>query len=677
MVTISDGYWGKQFNRSPSVIGKTFLLNLTPVTIVGVNPPGFTGAKSVQTSPDIFAPLALAPRLVSGVRNGALLTSPSRWWLQIMARSKGGTNEAAAQAQLNAVLQNAVVALMKPRKGDAVARLVVADGSRGLNEAGKQFERPLAVLLALVGLVLALACANLANLLLARSTARQREMSVRVALGAGRSRIMRQVLTESLLIAILGGALGLLLGYLGRNALLTFTTDPASETEPMQAAFSWGVFAFTAGLSLLTGLLFGLAPAWRATRTQVQTGLKDSARTTTRRREGYGGKLIVGFQVAISMLLVTGAGIFLRTMVNVNRIQPGFAWRNLILFQIDPPRSQYPGGDAEMYSRIEERLSALPGVESASGASVALLSDDSSMDNFVPTGTTLQDGAALSEFDNAVGTDYFTTMGIPILAGRSFTAADTARSPRVAIANEALSRKYFGAQGAMGRTFTTTDARGNKLLYTIAGVCGNTRYSNLRRNSPPLFFVSYHQLPDVSWPMTFAVRTRMPRAAMTAALRTAVQSVDRDLPLIDVRTQEEQIDQITMSERLFADLTGGFGVLALVLAAIGIYGVLAYSVSRRTSEIGIRMALGARPAAVLAMVLREATWIAAIGAISGTVAALSMGKLVGSLLYGLKPWDPATLLGSAMLLGLVALGASWIPAHRAATVDPMCALRHE
>jgi predicted permease len=299
------------------------------------------------------------------------------------------------------------------------------------------------------------------------------------------------------------------------------------------------------------------------------------------------------------------------------------------------------------------------------------------MDDFIPTGSRLQGRAGTGEFDSAVGTDYFTTMGIPIMAGRSLTAADTASSPRVAVVNEALSRKYFADQNAIGRTFTTTDARGDKLLYTIVGICGNIRYSNLRRDPPPLFFLSYHQLPDVPWGMRFAVRTRMPLAGMAAALRTAVQSVDRDLPLIDLRTQKEQIDQITMSERLLADLAGGFGVLALVLAAIGIYGVLAYSVSRRTSEIGIRMALGARPATVLGMVLREAAWIAAVGAVGGTAAALAMGKLVSSLLYGLKPWDPATLVGSAVLLGLVALGASWIPAHRAATVDPTCALRHE
>ncbi|MGA7258253.1 MAG: ABC transporter permease, partial [Terracidiphilus sp.] len=678
VVTISDGYWARQFNRSPAAIGKTILLNLQPVTIVGVNPKGFTGAKSVQTSPEVFAPIALEPQLGLHIWDDPLLQTPKRWWVQIMARTRPGVSEAAAQAQLSATLQNAVLALMKPPKGDAMPRLVVADGSRGLNEAGKQLERPLAVLLGLVGLVLALACANLANLLLARSSARQREMSVRMALGAGRARVLRQVLTESLVLAFLGGALGLLLGYLGRNALLVFTADPASDAEPMQAAFSWGVFAFTAGLSLVTGLLFGLAPAWQATRTEAQTGLKDSAHTATRRRQGYGGKAIVGFQIAISMLLVAGAGIFLRTLVNLNRIDPGFDSGNLILFAVNPPSSRYPPAQvADLFQRIEDRLKATPGVDATAAASIPLLANSNSNDDFVPVGKTVKKGDNSVENDNYVGDDYFATMRIPLVAGRTFNARDTATSQRVGIVNQALGKKYWGNASPIGKTFWSSDAHDNKLTYTIVGVCADTRYSDLRTEPPPIFYLSYRQAPDVSWGVTFAVRTRMPRAAMTPTLRTAVQSVDNDLPLINVRTQKEQIDQTTMSERMFADLTGGFGVLALVLASIGIYGVLAYSVSRRTSEIGIRMALGAQRSSVLAMVLREAAWIAAIGVVAGTGAALGMGKLVSNMLYGLKSWDPVTLAGSALLLALVALGASWIPARRAAGVDPMTALRHE
>ena len=675
VAVISDEYWARRFNRSDSVIGRTILLNLTPTTIVGVNPPGFTGAKSVEASPEIFAPLAMES-LVSRVWDGSLLENPNRWWLQIMARPKPGMSETAAQAQLTATLQQAVVALMKPKSGDALPRLLVMDGSRGLNEAGKQLAQPLFVLLALAGMVLMLACANLANLLLARSTARQREMSVRLALGAGRGRILRQVLTESILLAVCGGSLGLLMGYLGRNALLYLTATSSSDAAPMQGTFSWGVFAFNAGLSLATGILFGLAPALKATRTEVQSSLKESAQTTTRRRHGYAGKAIVAFQIAVSMLLVAGAGVFLRTLINLHNVDPGFDTRNLVLFEIEPPKSRYPiDKQPELFGRIEERLASVPGVDAVSAESIAFLANSRSMDDFVPPGT--KPGEAHGELDNYVGDQFFATLHIPILAGRSFTAEDNANATRVAVINQALAKKYWPGQDAIGKTFTTSDMKDQKLPYTIVGICANTHYDNLRNDPPPIYFLSYRQAPDVSWGMTFAVRTRTPRATITPSLRAAVSSVDRDLPLIEVRTQQEQIDEITTSERVFANLTAGFGVLALALACIGIYGIMAYTVSRRTNEIGIRMALGAGREHVLRMVLSEATWMAAIGIAAGLGSALALARLVASQLYGLKASDPGTLLTSAALLILVALGASWIPARRAAGVDPMRALRHE
>ena len=677
VAVISDEYWARRFDRSNSIIGKTILLNLSPTTIVGVNPPGFTGAKSVETSPDIFSPLVMES-LVSRVWDGSLLANPNRWWLQIMARTRPGTSEAAVQAQLSATLRQAVVALMKPKSGDDLPMLLLTDGSRGLNEAGKQLAEPLFVLLALTGMVLLLACANLANLLLARSTARQREMSVRLALGAGRGRILRQVLTETMLLAVCGGALGLLVGYVGRNVLLQLTASSSSEAAPMQGTFSWAVFAFTAGLSLLTGILFGLAPAWRATRTEVQSSLKESAQTTTRRRHGYAGKAIVAFQIAVSMLLVAGAGVFLRTLVNLHRVDPGFDVKNLVLLQVDPPKSRYPvDKQPQLFGRIEERLASVPGVDAVSAESIPLLANDRSNDDFVPTGIKPAKGEDQTELDNYVGDRYFATLHIPILAGRSFTAQDKANSTRVAVVNQALAKKHWGGENPIGKTFTMSDMKGQKLLYTIVGVCADTRYSNLRDDSPPIFFLSYRQAPDVSWGMTFAVRTRTPRATITPSLRAAVGSVDRDLPLIEVRTQQEQIDQITASERVFANLTAAFGVLALVLACIGIYGITAYSVAQRTNEIGIRMALGAEPERVLRMVLGEASWMTAVGVAAGVAAALALSRVIVSLLYGMKAWDPATFAGSAGILMVVALGASWIPARRAASVDPMRALRHE
>lgn len=678
VVTISDGYWTRRFNRSPSVIAKTILLNLQMATIVGVNPRGFTGARTVLSSPEVFAPLTMEPLLVARIWNGSLLESPQRWWLQIMARTRSGGNEAAAQAELNTALHSAVLGLMKPKAGDVIPRLLIKDGSRGLNQASRMLSQPLRVLMALAGLVLLLACANIVNLLLARAAARQREMSVRLALGAARGRIVRQMLTECLLLAAFGGALGLLLGYVGRTALLRLMAGPSAGEAAMQPSFIWGVFAFNAALALATGVLFGLAPAWQSMRTPVHSSLKDNATTTTRRRHGYGGKAIAGFQIALSMLLVAGAGVFLRTLVNLNRVDPGFDTRNLLMFEIDPPQTRYPRGrDSALFDQIEERLAAAPGVETVSAASIALLAHDNSNDDFVPTGTQPAKGENTVENDNYVGDRYFETMRIPMVAGRSLGPQDTTSSLKVAVVNEALARKYYRGGNPLGKTFTTTDAQNQKLLYTIVGVCADTRYSSLRDDPPPMFYVHYRQAPDVSWGMTFLVRTRMARAGITPTLRSAVQTVDRDLPLINLRTQQEQIDQITMSERMFADLTGGFGLLALALACIGIYGVMAYSVSQRTNEIGIRMALGAQPGRVLRMVIGEASWMAAIGVAAGVAGALALGRVIASMLYGLKAWDPATILVSATLLIVVALAASWIPARRAAGVDPMRALRHE
>ena len=677
VAVISDGYWTRRFNRSPDVIGKTLLVNLVNVTIVGVNPPGFTGAKSSQTSPEIFMPFAVQPLVIPDTANGSLLKSTRRWWMQIMARARPGVDEAQAQAALDVSLQAAVRATMTVKPDESVPNLVLSDGSRGLNEASRQMKQPLLVLMGLVGLVVLLACANLANLLLARSAARQREMSVRMALGAGRARILRQVLTESLLLSMLGGLAGLLVGYLGRNALLQMFSGPGDPV--MQPGwFDWGVFAFNAALSIATGLLFGLGPAWRATRAQVSSTLKDSTHTTTRRRRGFSGRALVGFQVALSTLLVVLAGVFLRTLINLNDVDPGFDTRNLVLFDMRPPLSEYSGAkQIALFRQLTERLAAVPGVESVTPTSIAPLSNSYENDDFVPAGVPVAPGEDTVSDDSTVGDGYFATFRIPILMGRGFAPTDTETSPRVAVVNQALVRQFFPNRNPIGKSFTTSGAKNEKISYQIVGVCADTRYGNLRQDPPPVFYLDYRQAPEIDWGMSFAVRTRTARAAVTPSLRKAVQSVDRNLPLIDVRTQKEQIDQILMNERIFADLTTGFGVLALVLACIGIYGLMAYSVARRTNEIGIRMALGARREQVLRMVLGEALWMTALGIVAGLAAALGLGRLIASQLYGLRSWDPLTLAATAGLLVLVTLSSSWMPASRAAAVDPSQALRAE
>ncbi len=677
VAVISDGYWTRRFNRSPDVIGKTLLVNLVNVTIVGVNPPGFTGAKSAQTSPEIFMPFATQALVIPDPANGPLLKSPQRWWMQIMARTKPGVNEAQAQAALNVSLQAAVRATMTVKPDESIPSLLLTDGSRGQNEASRQMKQPLLVLMGLVGLVVLLACTNLANLLLARSAARQREMSVRMALGAGRARILRQVLTESLLLSILGGVAGLVVGYLGRNALLRMFSGPG-EPMVLSGGFDWGVFAFNAALSVATGLLFGLGPAWQSTRAQVSSTLKDAAHTTTRRRRGLTGRALVAFQVALSTLLVVMAGVFLRTLINLNDVNPGFDTRNLVLFDMRPPLSEYSGAkQTALFRQLTERLAALPGVASVTPTSIAPLSNSYEDDDFVPVGVPIAPGQETAADNSTVGDGYFATFRIPILMGRGFAPTDTETSPRVAVVNQALVRQFFPNENPIGKSFTTSGSKNEKPTYQIVGVCADTRYGSLRKEPPPLFYLDYRQAPEIDWGMTFAVRTRTARAAITPSLRKAVQSVDRNLPLIDVRTQQEQIDELLMTERIFADLTTAFGVLALVLACIGIYGLMAYSVARRTNEIGIRMALGARKEQVLRMVLGEAVWMTAFGIAAGLAGALGLGRLIASQLYGLRSWDPPTLAATAGLLVLVTLAASWMPASRAADVDPSQSLRAE
>jgi predicted permease len=676
VATISDAYWTRRFNRSASAVGSTIIVNLVPVTIVGVNPAGFTGAKGTLISPEIFMPFSVQPAVYPYRNEASLLASDKVWWMQIMARAKPGVNEARAQAALDVALQAAVRATMTVKKDESVPQLVLMDGSRGENESGRQMAQPLWFLMALVGLVVLLACANMANLLLSRSAARQREMSVRMALGAGRSRILRQAMTESLLLAGLGGLAGLLVGWLGRNAILAMLSSPM-EPVVMQGGFDWGVFGFNAALSVVTGLLFGAAPAWQSTRAQVSTTLKESARSVTRRRRGLGGKAIVGFQVALSTLLVVAAGIFLRTLINLDHVDPGFDTKNLVLFDLRPPQKEYTGEkQIQLFHQITDRLGTVPGVEAVSATSVAPLAHSYENDDFKVVGGKATDKEEAVD-NSTVGDQYFATFRVPIVAGRGFLPTDTETSPKVAVVNRALVRKYFPNENPIGKSFVTSGAKNEKLTYQIVGVCADTRYGSLREEPPPVFYLDYRQAPEIDWGLSFAVRTQAGRGTITPALRRAVQSIDPNLPLTDVRTEQEQIDDLLMNERIFADLTGGFGVLALVLACIGIYGLMAYAVSQRTNEIGIRMALGAQAEQVLAMVLREALWMTALGIVIGLAAALALGRMIASLLYGLKAWDPVTLGAAAVLLALVALGSTWIPARRAASVDPSQALRAE
>ena len=678
VVTISDKFWTKRFARSRDVIGKTILVNGTPMTIVGVNPPGFTGAYSAQASPDVFLPFSMEPIVApTELSDGqeTLLENRSIWWVLVMGRLKPGVKAATADAAFNVGLHAAVRATMTVKRGNQTPRLVLEDGSRGQNPNADDLTKPVAVLMELAVFVLLLACANLANLLLARAGARQREMSVRLALGAGRARILRQIMTESLLFSFLGGIAGVALAWAVRNVIPRLLSD-AWNPPAFSARFNWPILAFAAAISILTGITFGLAPAWQSTRVTVSSGLKDSGQTVTHRRRGLAGKAIVVVQIALSMLLVVCAGLFVQTLFKLGRAPLGFQSHHLLLFSVELPETKYPGQTSlRLLQQIEDRLAAIPGARSVTVMTVPLMSGNASSLTFVPEGQQYARESRPAVLENTVGNDFFRTFGIPIVAGRGFDHGDSPTSRKVIVVNESLVKKFFPDRNPIG---TTVEAGWNRPYpIEIVGVCADAKYDSVQKNVQPTAYMPYTQRAGGLTQPNFAVATSLAAETILPSVRDAVASVDRGLPVIDVRTQDEQIAASLQQPRIFADLTAAFGMLALVLACIGIYGIMAYSVSQRTNEIGIRMALGAKPGSVLRMVLGEASWVTLIGVAAGTAGALGLGRVIASMLYGVKAWDPFTLTGAAMLLIAVALGASWVPARRAAEVDPIKALRHE
>lgn len=700
VAVLSYRYWQKRFGNDASVVGKQINLNNRAFTIVGVTPAGFDGAGQVGSTQDVTIPLAMEPSLNTDPKRSRNYGA-GQWWLRIMGRLQPGATQEQAKAQMELAFQQSIVEQREERNTQSLAnggnavlpldpkdypRLSLISGSQGEMNSRSYYAPSLYLLLGVVGMVLLIACANVANLLLSRASARQKEIGVRLALGASRWRLMRQLLTESVLLSAVGGALGLLFALWIKDGLLAVSDWGPKALEPK---LDWRVLGFTFGLSLLTGIIFGLAPAWRATKVDLTPTLKDSGRGSSAASRSLLTRGLVVLQVALSLLLLVGAGLFVRTLLNLQRVDPGFNTQNLLLFSVSPNLIGYKDERlVQLYAQMTERLEALPGAPKVTFANVTLLSQSTNSSSFFlrdavsatpdangyikPTGNTNM----LYGRDNLLE-----TLEIPLLAGRTFNRQDDERAPRVAVVNQTFANKYFHGESPVGKRFTFDPKKPDEI--EIVGLVKDAKYATQREDTRPTTYLPWRQDQRSMSSANFFLRTTGDPGALVGALRQTMREIDQNLPLTSIKTQAERATETLQMERLFAKLVTLFGLLAQQLAAIGLFGVLAYAVSQRTHEIGIRMALGASQSEVLKMILRQGMVLALLGIALGLGGAYVLTRYLESqmelskMLFGIKPNDPLTYVVTAVLLTVVALIACYLPARRATKVDPMIALRYE
>jgi predicted permease len=677
VVVLSHGYWTTQLGADPTVIGQPILVNGRQFTIIGVSAAGFEGT-TVGARPDVFVPLSMRAVVSPGFTE---FDDRRQYWVYIFGRLAPGATMQQASAQENVVyhsiINNVEVPLQTGVSQNVLERfkakkLEIADGRRGLSTLHDQTTMPLALLFGITLFVLAIACANIANLLLARAANRSLEMAVRLSIGATRAQLLAQLLTESVVLALLGGVAGLVVAWATLHTIVALL--PANVSSTLSFSLSGRAIAFAALLSLATGVVFGLFPALHSTRPDLVTALRDgSGKTSATRAATRFRTSLVTAQIALSMALLVSAGLFIQSLRNISRVNLGIDIENVVTFRVAPVLNGLsPLQSQLMFARIDNDLRALPGVRAVGASRVQTVGGNNWDNNVDVQGFAKTPDTDVDAYYNAVSPGYFKSMGIPLVSGREFTASDVFGAPRVAVVNEAFVKKFGLGAGAVGKMMGT----GDSLTHLIVGVVKDARYSAVKQEIRPIYYWAYQQDTTIG-ALSFYVRSTAPAPTMMAEIRNVVARADRTLPLMEFKTMDQQIRDSVYLDRVIGTLSVAFAALATLLAAIGLYGVLAYSVVQRTKEIGVRMALGASSSAIVSMVLRHVVVMTVVGAAIGAAGAYGIGRAAQSLLFGIDGRNPAVMAASALVLALVAVTAGAVPAFRASKVDPVRALKYE
>jgi len=681
IVVLSHGYWTRRFGANPDVLNKTLVVNGTGMTVVGVARPGFNGVQVGQL-PDIFIPMTMKAQMTP---NSDGLNDHKNFWLAIIGRLQPGLSRQQAEAAFSPIYSQILqeeLPLMSKWSAEMQQRfldkkMLLDAGGRGRQILQHDTAQPLLVLMGMVILVLLIACANVANLLMARGAARQREIAIRMAVGAGRFRLVRQFLVESLLLSLIGGVVGLLVAAWTISGLVA--AIPASMgAMGLSPQLDLRLLVFNFALAVITGLLFGLLPAFKATRLNLESTLREQGSSVSgshaqvRFRKG-----LVVSQIILTTVLLVGAGLFAKSLSNLQRLNLGLRPDQLITFSIAPELNGYkPQQTIALFDQLHQSLAAQPGVDALTEAEIPIFTDSNSSSNITIEGYQPQDEEEMNVYQNYIGPNYFSTLGTPLIKGREFTLSDAATSPKVAIINESMAERFFAGREPLGAHLAFRGGDKIKPDIEIVGVVKDSKHSSVREKSRPFAYIPYGQRTSIG-SITFYVKTKQAADVMATTLRHEVQRLDPNLPIYDLKTLEQQIDESLFADKFLTTLSLSFALLAALLAVVGLYGVMAYTVTRRTREIGIRMALGATRGNVSWLILREVVVLALVGLIAGLPAAYGLGRLTESLLFGVTASDPLVFVGAGLLLSVATIVGGYLPARKAAGIDPLTALRYE